>query len=99
MCQELLEDVKVAAQQAQTGKTRIAWADADRLLVYYKQELPEEMRELVPKLRLPDVLAVSRRLARAEELGEMRSELNEFESTTVEMASRYLRCANLFHDL
>ena len=99
--QELLDDVKLAAQQAQTGTTRIAWADADRLLSCQKNsgELPEDMRALLPKLRIAEVLAVSMRLARAEMLGELRQSLNEFELTTVEMAVRFLRCANLLKDL
>lgn len=92
----LLEDVKLAAQQAQTGTTRIAWADAERLLACERQKLPDEMRALLPKLEIPEVLAVSRRLARAEELGDLRAGLNEFESQTVELALRYLRCAREF---
>jgi hypothetical protein len=97
---QLLDDVKLAAQQAQTGITRCAWADGDRLLAYGNQQLPDEMRALLlPKLRVPEVLAISNRLARADELGELREKLNQFESETVELAVRFLNCARLFGDL
>jgi hypothetical protein len=97
--EQLLDDVKLAAQQAQTGTTRIAWADGDRLLAYGNRQLTEEMRALLPKLRIPEVLAISHRLARAEELGELREKLNQFESETVELAVRYLHCAREFSNL
>ena len=98
--QQLLDDVKLAVVGAGVGVTRRAWADGDRLLAYGNRQLPEEMRALLlPKLRVPEVLAISHRLARAEELGELREKLNQFESETVELAVRYLHCAREFSNL
>ena len=97
--QQLLDDVKLAAQQAQTGTTRCAWADGERLLAYGNQPFHDEMRALLPKLKVPKVLALSHRLARAEELGELRLSLNQFESETVKLALKYLKCVALLKDL
>lgn len=97
MMQELLDDVKLAAQQAQTATTRCAWADASRLLAHdshSSQQLPDEMRALLPKLEIPEALSVSRRLARGEELKECG--LNPFERQTVTMALKYLSCVKKY---
>lgn len=94
MMQELLDDVKLAAQQAQTATTRCAWADASRLLAHDSQQLPDEMRALLPKLEIPEALSVSRRLARGEELKE--GGLNPFERQTVTMALKYLSCVKKY---